>query len=125
MSENGNTDLCLVQCTCADAAQAERISHAILEQGLAACVIQETVQSHYLWQGQITHSTEQRLSIKTLMRCWPQLEAAILALHSYAVPMIIATPLTAVHGPYADWLRHAVHAATDNTNGPPPHDGSA
>ncbi len=97
--------LLLVQTTCADEAEAERLAQSLLERRLAACVLIEPVQSRYCWQGQMQCSLEQRLSIKTLARHWRALEAAIVAAHSYEVPMVIASPIVASHAAYAAWLR--------------------
>lgn len=101
-------DFLLVQCTCADDLQAERIAEALLEQRLAACVLMEPVRSIYRWQGKLERASEVRLSIKTCRQHWLALEACIRSLHSYEVPMIVALPLVECHPAYADWLRAAM-----------------
>lgn len=106
-------DLLLVQCSCADAGQAERIAQALIAQRLAACVLIEPVRSIYRWQGQIEQAQELRLAIKTTRAHWPAVERCILDLHSYSVPMILALPLAACHQPYADWLRAELAASPE------------
>jgi periplasmic divalent cation tolerance protein len=44
------------------------------------------------------------LFIKTKASLFPEVEAAVRALHPYAVPEIIAVPVAAGSSPYLDWI---------------------
>lgn len=83
----------------------EKIARALLERRLAACVqIVGPVISHYRWQGKLEREQEYRCEIKSRARQFAAVEAAILGLHPYEVPEIIALPLAAVGGGYGQWL---------------------
>lgn len=98
------TALVLVLTTEADAAQAERLAQALLEERLAVCVSLLPITSLYHWQGRIERSTEVQLLIKTIA---PQLEALkrrLHALHSYDTPEWIHWPAQ-TEGAYGLWLQ--------------------
>ncbi len=89
--------------------EAERISAALVERRLAACV--QTIgpiAGRYRWQGKIERSTEWLCLAKTEASRYPELEAAIRELHSYEEPEIVATPIVAGSRGYLDWVSHSV-----------------
>ena len=84
---------------------AERIARGLVEQGVAACVnVVPGVVSHYRWQGALEREAEILLVIKTRADAFDAMKAALLALHPYEVPELIALPIAAGHGPYLEWL---------------------
>lgn len=88
-----------------DAATASTIARQLVERRLVACVnILPQVQSIYRWQGMIEESGEISLLIKTTEARYPELEAAIKALHPYDVPEIIAMPIVRGLPQYLDWI---------------------
>jgi periplasmic divalent cation tolerance protein len=95
----------LVLTNCPDDATAERIARTLVEQRLAACVNRlAAVHSIYRWQGAIEQAIEVPLLIKTMRERYPELEAAIRALHRSSVPEIIALPIAAGYAPYLRWV---------------------
>jgi len=87
------------------AAEAERIATALLEQRLAACVqIVGPITSHYWWQGKREQATEYQCLIKSRQDLFAAVEAAIVAVHPYQTPEIIATPVVAGGAGYLAWL---------------------
>lgn len=97
-------ELLLVHTTCPDDAVAERITLALLEARLAACVNRlAPVRSSYRWQGAVETATEIPLLIKTTRARYAELESTLRALHPYEVPEIIAVPVAAGYGPYLRW----------------------
>ena len=85
------TEAIQVITTTADRKEADAIAEAILKQRLAACVqIGGPIDSGYWWNDRIETSREFVLTIKTRRDLFPRLEAAILALHSYEQPEILA-----------------------------------
>lgn len=96
----------LLYTTCPDAASAERIAHALLEEQLAACVTQlPGVQSVYRWNGAIERNTEVQLMIKTWQDCLPDAIARLQALHPYELPEAVAVQASAGLSAYLDWVR--------------------
>lgn len=93
----------------ADAEEAERIGHAVIEEQLAACInIFGPVRSIYRWQGAIETSDEVAAILKTTDRLVGALMERIAELHSYEVPCIIASPIEKIVGSYADWVEESV-----------------
>lgn len=85
---------------------AQRIAESLVEQRLAACVqVAGPNSSTYRWEGAIETAEEWLCLIKTRQELYPELEQAILALHSYAVPEILAVPVVSGHAAYTDWVR--------------------
>ena len=84
---------------------AERISKAIVENRLAACVqISGPVKSIYWWKDNIEENEEWLIAIKTRKDLYPRLEQAIRNFHPYEVPEIIAVPVNAGSKEYLDWI---------------------
>jgi len=85
--------------------EAERISAALLEQRLAACVqVVGPIASRYRWQGAVETAREWICLVKTSAARYPEVEAAIRELHSYEEPEIVATPIVAGSAGYLAWL---------------------
>jgi periplasmic divalent cation tolerance protein len=100
------TDTMLVLTTVADAAQAERIARALVEERLAACVTTlGAARSVYRWQGEVEAADELPLLIKTTAERWPELRERLRALHPYEVPEMIVLPVADGLPAYLDWLR--------------------
>ncbi len=86
--------------------QALQIATALVDERLAACVqVVGPVTSTYRWEGTVQTSEEWLCVAKTRSARYDALERAIGRLHTYDVPEIIATPITAGSGSYLDWLR--------------------
>ena len=97
----------IVLTACPDAACAERIARALVEEGLAACVnILPPMRSIYTWKGKIEDATEQLLVIKSATARFPALRERLRSLHPYELPEIIAVPITDGLPEYLAWLNH-------------------
>lgn len=95
--------------TVATEESAERLAHALVERGLAACVnILPGVRSIYHWQGAVQDDRELLLLVKTTRERRDETMSAIAELHPYDVPEVVALEADAVSGPYASWLAAAV-----------------
>ena len=91
------------------AEDAGRIARVLVESGQAACVqVLGPVNSTYRWQGRLESSSEWLCLIKTDRRNWPALEQAILRLHPYDTPELVAVPVVAGSKRYLDWLAGAL-----------------
>ena len=92
---------------------AQWVARTLIEARLAACVnLLPAVQSMYRWQGKIEEATEITLLIKTTSQQVDSLQKAIVKLHPYDVPEIIATPIVAGYAPYLQWI--ATETAKDS-----------
>ena len=99
-------DIHIVFCTVPDTDTGQRIATRLVEYRLAACVnLLPGVRSVYRWQGEVHSDDEALLMIKARAADYPKLEAAILELHPYELPEIIAVPLTGGLPQYLDWVR--------------------
>jgi periplasmic divalent cation tolerance protein len=110
----------LVLTTTDSEALAESIARVLVERRLAACVnLLGPVQSVYRWEGEVVHSEERMLIIKTRVDRFPQVAAAIRELHTYDVPEVLAIPLSAGDPRYLSWLAGCLPDADE----PDPVDG--
>ena len=88
-----------------DVASAEKLAQALIESRAAACVnVLAPCRSIYRWQGAVETATEIPLLIKTTRVAYPQLEEIVRVQHPYAVPELIAIPITHGLPAYLDWL---------------------
>lgn len=96
---------------------AARIAAELVERRLAGCVqIVGPITSTYRWEGKIQTSEEWLCVIKTRSDLYKYLEAAIGEMHSYRVPEILATAVTAGNRPYLDWLDNEILRSADSDN---------
>ena len=103
-----NHSHCIVLTSCPNADTAGAIADALVEQGYAACVnIVGGLRSIYMWKGARESTEEYLLIIKTTQSAYPALEQAIVALHPYELPEIIAVPMAAGLPGYLDWITAA------------------
>jgi periplasmic divalent cation tolerance protein len=99
----------VVLSTVARAEDAERIGRALVERGLAACVnVLPAVTSIYRWKGKLEREEERLLLIKTRAERFDALKQALVSLHPYEVPEVLALPVADGHQPYLDWLDESV-----------------
>lgn len=90
---------------------AHRIAGALIEERLAACVQVAPIESHYRWEGELEQASELLLTIKTTAARAPAAQARIAALHSYAVPELLVTPVIGGSEAYLAWIAESVAPA--------------
>lgn len=84
---------------------AERIAALLVERRLAACAqVSGPIDSYYRWQGKVERDREWRCSIKTTSALYGRVEEAILEVHPYELPQVIALPVLDASSDYARWL---------------------
>jgi periplasmic divalent cation tolerance protein len=97
-------DIVVVYVT-APESEAPRLARALVEREVAACVnIVPQIRSIYTWDGKVEDGTESLLIIKTARARFDALREAVVGLHSYQVPEVIALPVVAASAPYRDWV---------------------
>lgn len=88
-----------------DNAVAERLASALIDAHAAACVnILAQCRSVYRWQGKMETSTEVPMLIKTTAEAYPRVERILRECHPFAVPEIIAVPITYGLPEYLAWV---------------------
>jgi periplasmic divalent cation tolerance protein len=94
-----------VHVTFPNAAEADTVSRAVVEQRLAACAnIGPPVRSVYWWDGKVQSEDEVAVVYKTAEAALDALVAFVAKRHSYAVPAIIVhRPLRAAQS-YEEWV---------------------
>ena len=98
------TDKCVVLVTCANTAEADRISRAVVESLAWRDIFPGAVTSIYRWKGKVESARERLLLIRTSRRRLAKLQAAVERLHSYDVPEFIALPIAAGSRAYFAWM---------------------
>ena len=100
-----STSALLVLTTCADAAEADKLAGALVQQRLAACVNRvDGIVSTYTWESRLQRDKETLLLIKTTEARFDELQREMARLSSYDVPEIIAVPIGKGSRAYLDWL---------------------
>jgi periplasmic divalent cation tolerance protein len=108
---NAKTKYLEVTTTVSSQDLASTIASALVERHLAACVqISGPITSVYRWEATIETSTEYRLTAKTTAAVYKRLLAAVLELHPYDVPEVLAVPILDGHADYLTWLDEQVES---------------
>jgi periplasmic divalent cation tolerance protein len=104
------TDKIVVLVMCGSRREARKIARALVERRLAACVNEmgAPVRSVYRWKGKVETAREFLLAIKTTKGRFAALRAAVLELHSYDVPEVIALPVVEGSRAYLEWIAESV-----------------
>ncbi|MDD5774002.1 MAG: divalent-cation tolerance protein CutA [bacterium] len=89
--------------------EAKKITNALLEEKLAACVnILPSIESFFWWEGKIDTANEMLLIIKTLEKNIPFVTKRIKELHSYKVPEVIAVSIIGGNKDYLRWIGESI-----------------
>ena len=95
----------VVLTTAGSAEEARSIASALVERRLAACVqVLGPMTSTYRWEEAVETAEEWLCLAKTTGDRYPAVEQAILGLHSYDTPEILALPVSAGSRAYLEWL---------------------
>jgi periplasmic divalent cation tolerance protein len=88
-----------------DPEEAARIARTAVQQRLAACAqVLGSVTSTYWWEGKLETATEWLVVMKTAAARQDALVAHVRTEHTYDVPEVIATPITAGNPAYLEWI---------------------
>jgi len=98
-------NLTLLLLTCANQAEAERISLALLEQNLIACSKMSSVHSFFKWEGVTQANDELLLIIETAHELCKRIEQVVRQMHSYDTFVMIGIPVTYVSPQAEQWLQ--------------------
>ena len=104
-----NSSFIVILCTLPSETDAEKIATHLIENRLAACCnIIPGLRSIYRWKDKIESDDEFLLLIKSAEERYPEIEKAIIKMHPYDVPEIIALPLEAGSQTYLHWIRESI-----------------
>jgi len=102
-------EILMVFCTFPDLEKARRVSSALMESGLAACVnLCPGIESIYRWQNRVESHSEVLAIFKTTAIAYPAFESRLRELHPYDVPEIAAVRPEQVSETYAKWVTASV-----------------
>ncbi len=86
-------------------AAAQSLAQALITRRLAACVnVLAPCRSVYHWQGAVESAEEVPLLIKTTSAQYESLQRAIVELHPYELPEVIAVPVIRGLPAYLEWI---------------------
>ena len=91
--------------TCADTEEATKITEALLQAKLVACVRQSNVTSSYWWDGKINHASEVLLMMESSEEKFDEVERVIAKLHSYDQFVLTAVPVSQTTPGVLQWLK--------------------
>jgi len=87
--------------------EAARLADMLVGAKLAACVqILPEMESVYRWEGKIERKSETMILAKSTLDKFEELERQVCAIHTYEAPEIVAVSMSAVSGPYLNWLNN-------------------
>jgi periplasmic divalent cation tolerance protein len=89
--------------TCGSWQEAQRITDALLEKHLVACVEMLDIKSKYHWQGNVEEANEVKLIMETVVGNFDAIEAVVKTLHSYDTFVLQQIPVTRVSSDAAKW----------------------
>lgn len=85
--------------------ESKKIGETLVEEKLAACVnIVASIESIYLWKGEIEHDDESLLIVKTKQDNIDKIIKRVKEIHSYETPAILAIPIIGGSKDYLDYL---------------------
>jgi periplasmic divalent cation tolerance protein len=95
--------------TVADRDQARQLAKHLLERRVAACVqIDGPVESHFEWEGKVSHEAEYRVVIKSTAQARERLRRTLREIHPYDVPQIVSLRSVDVDPDYLAWMHEQV-----------------
>ena len=99
----------IILITAKDKKEADKIAKKLIKSKLAACVnIVGGIKSLFWWQGKVDQAKELLLIVKSRKEKFAKIAKLVKAIHSYAVPEIIAIPVVCGFQPYLNWINDSI-----------------
>ena len=97
----------IIQTTLPSEFNHEALRKDLILKQISACIhAYPSIQSTYMWDGNIETSSEQLLQIKTVVSLENQVINTIQEHHPYDVPEIITIPIQSMATDYSNWFYH-------------------
>jgi len=97
-------EIVLIYTVCGSVEEAEKISHTLIRESLAACTNYWPIHSMYMWKDDLVHDSEVSMIVKTTHEKMAEACRRIQELHSYELPCILTLSPTYVDPSYATWI---------------------
>lgn len=99
-----------VYVTAPDNEVAQKIAHAVIDEGLAACVnVFDGATSFFRWNGQTNVAKESILFMKTNQSRIQELTTRVSEIHPYDCPCVVSWTIDQGWPPFLDWVREQTH----------------
>lgn len=99
------SDFIMITTTFDNKEEANNISELLLKQRLVSCCQLSNIRSSYHWKGNIEHTEEYILQMKSRKNLYKEIENVILENHSYETPQIVAYDIVDGYKKYLDWIK--------------------
>ena len=105
-----DSTVCLVYLTTPSIEVARQVSVALLKEKLIACanIGSSTVESHYVWDGQLQSAQEVQVWLKTTAKKFDLVSRRITELHPYDCPAILQIKVDGGLPQFLDWIQSSV-----------------
>ena len=91
--------------TCANEAEANKISRSLLKKKLVFCIKKSLVSSSFLWKGKIVSSHEILLIMDSIEENFKKVEKEVAKLHSYKTFVLVSAPINKTTSGVTKWVR--------------------
>lgn len=91
--------------TCANEAEADKISKSLLEKKLIFCAKRFPVSSSFLWKGSVDLAREVLLVMDSIEENFGKIEQEVAKIHSYKTFVLLSSPVTQTTKKVKDWIR--------------------
>ena len=99
-----NKEYIMITTTFDNKEEANGIIERLLEKRLVSCCQLSNITSSYHWKGNIEHTEEFLLQMKSKKSLYKEIEEEILKLHSYETPQLITYDIVDGYKSYLDWI---------------------
>ena len=99
------SEYCIVLTTFENREQGKPVMDIILQEKLAACVQEVSVQSHYMWKEELCNDNEILVLMKTTNELYEVLKSRLLEIHPYETPEIIRVDIADGSIGYLSWIK--------------------
>lgn len=85
--------------------EANKIIELLLNKRLVSCCQLSNITSSYHWKGNIEHTKEYLLQMKSKKELYKKIEQVVLDNHSYEIPQLIAYDIVEGYKDYLNWIK--------------------
>jgi periplasmic divalent cation tolerance protein len=104
IAERTFMQLIMLLLTCANRAEAERISITLLEKKFIACAKMMPVHAMFAWEGVIKADDEVMLVMESSQELCHDIEEVVRSVHSYATFVLTGFPIAYISPQAKEWL---------------------